>query len=169
MRGLSASARIALAWLLYTTCCSSTPPPVAHLSLKPGIHLSRLEYLSLMHKYLSFPPAAYLFPPYICISHISVSAKYLSRPNVFIYHIFVSQSRCLFLVSFPGHWHASIFCQISFLRNCSVPCHHIFSLARYNKTEWSDNVQELWRKVVGGVFFLSSKNHCVTTINLDCY
>ena len=91
--GGSASARIALArkvpprhlLLLYTATCG---PPVSRPSLKPGIHLSRAEYLSLMHKYLSFPPGIFV-SPYICISHISVSAKYLSRPNVFITYLFL--------------------------------------------------------------------------------
>ena len=104
--------------LLYTATCG---PPVSRPSLKPGIHLSRPEYLSLMHKYLSSHHQAYLFPPYICVSHISVSAKYLSQPNVFIHQIFVSQSQVFSLFRFQVTGGAAcIFCRISFLRNCGT-------------------------------------------------
>ena len=77
----------------------ATLPPVAHLSPgHPSSPESTCPARNICHSCtnicLSRRPA-YLFPPYICISRISVSAKYLSQSNVFIYHIFVSRSRCL--------------------------------------------------------------------------
>ena len=105
--------------LLYTATCG---PPVSRPSLKPGIHLSRAEYLSLMHKYLSFPPPGifvspiYLYFSYICLGQISVTVQcfYLS-------HICFSESLSFQVTDKPR------FCETLVPRNCSTRiCNHSF-------------------------------------------
>ena len=123
--GGSASARIAH-WQggsSTTTCYTATcAPPVPQPSLKSGIHLSRAEYLSLMHKYLSFPPPGifvspiYLYFSYICLGQISVTVQcfYLS-------HICFSESLSFQVTDNPR------FCETLVPRNCSTRiCNHSF-------------------------------------------
>ena len=106
-----------------TTCYTATcGPPVPRPSLKSGIHLSRAEYLSLMHKYLSFPPPGifvspiYLYFSYICLGQISVTVQcfYLS-------HICFSESLSFQVTDKPR------FCETLVPRNCSTRiCNHSF-------------------------------------------
>ena len=83
---------------LHATCCSSTPPPVAHLSLgHPSSPESTCPARNICHSCtnicLSRP--AYLFP------HIFVFLIYLSRPNICLGRMFLSHICFSESVSFP--------------------------------------------------------------------